>query len=410
MARQTMLRTFTLGSFALLLVTAAANAESDPEDVIKYRQNVMKANGAHAAAAGAIIQGKVGYKKTSRITPRPSPPSTVTSPRCFPRVRTSATPTRSMAYGPSAPTSRSAPRMHGPSPTPSPRPWPRATQRGMDRSSRNWWIPARPVIRTTARKRSNRAASPWQRRARLYCRRDVARGLRNSCPGGGDTARSRRLSVPRRRLRRLSHRREKPRPRARRWAGDQTPRGTFYGPNISPDPAHGLGRWRKVDFIRAMREGVRPDGAHYYPSFPYASYTRLSDDDLRALWAYLRRQPPVAQPNRPHDLPWYLRPRSLLSTWKALYFTPGAWQPRPDKDETWNRGAYLVEAVTHCGECHTPRDAPRRAAACAASRRHARRAGRFRRAQYHAGPENRHRPLAQKRDRRISRQRHDTGG
>ncbi len=151
----------------------------------------------------------------------------------------------------------------------------------------------------------------------------------------------------------------------------ETPRGTFYGSNITPDPAHGLGRWREADFIRAMREGVRPDGAHYYPSFPYASYTHLTDDDLRALWTYLRRQPPVAQPNRPHDVPWYLRPRSLLSSWKALYFTPGAWQPRSDKDETWNRGAYLVEAVTHCGECHTPRDAlggPRRALHLAGTR------------------------------------------
>ncbi|OGI37764.1 MAG: cytochrome C [Candidatus Muproteobacteria bacterium RBG_16_64_10] len=151
----------------------------------------------------------------------------------------------------------------------------------------------------------------------------------------------------------------------------KTPRGTFYGPNITPEPALGLGRWREADFIRAMREGVSPEGAHYYPSFPYASYTRLTDDDLRALWAYLRRQPPVAQPNRPHDVPWYLRPRSLLGTWKALYFTPGAWQPRPDKDETWNRGAYLVEAVTHCGECHTPRDAlggPRRALHLAGTR------------------------------------------
>lgn len=154
-------------------------------------------------------------------------------------------------------------------------------------------------------------------------------------------------------------------------AAIKTPRGTFYGPNISPDPAHGLGRWREADFLRAMRAGVRPDGAHYYPSFPYASYTRLTDDDLRALWAYLRRQPPVAQASRPHDVPWYLRPRMLLSTWKALYFTPGAWQPRPDKDETWNRGAYLVEAVTHCGECHTPRDAlggPQRALYLAGTR------------------------------------------
>jgi mono/diheme cytochrome c family protein len=143
----------------------------------------------------------------------------------------------------------------------------------------------------------------------------------------------------------------------------KTPFGTFYGPNITPDPVHGLGRWREADFVRALREGKNPDGGHYYPAFPYASYTGLSDSDLRALWDYLRRQKPVAQPSRPHALPWYLRFRVLLGVWKQLFFTPGPWTARTDRDAIWNRGAYLVEAVAHCGECHTPRNlfgAPRR--------------------------------------------------
>ncbi len=136
----------------------------------------------------------------------------------------------------------------------------------------------------------------------------------------------------------------------------KTPFGTFYGPNITPDVTHGLGRWSEADFIRALRHGVNPAGEHYYPAFPYTSYTRLTDADLRELWGYLRRQSSVAQSNRPHELPWYLRLRPLLGVWKQLFFTPGPYAPQPDKDKTWNRGAYLVEAAVHCGECHTPRN------------------------------------------------------
>jgi len=140
-------------------------------------------------------------------------------------------------------------------------------------------------------------------------------------------------------------------------AAIKTLHGTFYAPNITPDSVHGIGRWSEADFVRAMREGLSPQGEHYYPAFPYTSYTRMTDNDLRALWNYLRRQTPVARPNRPPELPWYARPRPLLGAWKRLHFTPGAWQPQPDKGDAWNRGAYLVEAVAHCGECHTPRDA-----------------------------------------------------
>ncbi len=132
--------------------------------------------------------------------------------------------------------------------------------------------------------------------------------------------------------------------------------GVFYAPNITPDPVYGIGRWDERDFLRAMREGVSPAGEHYYPAFPYTSYTQLTDEDLRALWAYLRTVPLVAQPNKPHELPWYLGFRSLLSLWKWLYFTPGPFRNDTIESPEWNRGAYLVRAVAHCGECHTPRN------------------------------------------------------
>ncbi len=136
----------------------------------------------------------------------------------------------------------------------------------------------------------------------------------------------------------------------------ETPLGIFYSPNITPDPAFGIGRWSDDDFIRALRFGVSPAGVHYYPAFPYTSYTGMQDDDMRALKAYIFTLPPVSQPNKPHELPWYLRFRPTLKIWKALYFTPGAFVPRPDKPLAWNRGAYLTTAVAHCGECHTPRN------------------------------------------------------
>jgi mono/diheme cytochrome c family protein len=144
-----------------------------------------------------------------------------------------------------------------------------------------------------------------------------------------------------------------------RYAGGRalkTPFGTFYGPNISPHPQAGIGRWTEADFVRAMRQGVRPDGAHYFPAFPYPSYTKTSDADLRDLWAYLRTLPPSAQPSKPHDLRFLYRWRFPLAGWKWLYFTPGPSPADRKASAVTNRGAYLVQALGHCGECHTPRN------------------------------------------------------
>lgn len=136
----------------------------------------------------------------------------------------------------------------------------------------------------------------------------------------------------------------------------QTPFGVFYAPNITPDREHGIGAWSDDDFLRAMRDGVNPRGSHYYPAFPYTSYTRLTDEDLRALKAYIFTLAPVAQPSRPHELPWYARFRPLLYFWKWLYFEPGSYSIDAQQSTAWNRGAYLATAAAHCGECHTPRN------------------------------------------------------
>ncbi len=136
----------------------------------------------------------------------------------------------------------------------------------------------------------------------------------------------------------------------------KTALGTFYGPNLTPHPQAGLGRWTEGDFIRAMREGVRPDGAHYYPAFPYPSFTRISDGDLADLWAYLRSLPPDSRPNRAHDLRFPFGWRYAVAAWKWLFFTPGRFVGDSRRTAAVNRGAYLVEAVGHCGECHTPRN------------------------------------------------------
>lgn len=135
----------------------------------------------------------------------------------------------------------------------------------------------------------------------------------------------------------------------------KTPFGTFYSPNITPDPETGIGRWSEADFVRALRDGRNPEGGHYYPAFPYTSYTQLTDADLHAIKTYLFGQKPVRQANKPHELPWYLRSRASLRIWKMLFFNPGPFQPQPGQSATWNRGAYLVTAIAHCDECHTPR-------------------------------------------------------
>ncbi len=136
----------------------------------------------------------------------------------------------------------------------------------------------------------------------------------------------------------------------------KTPFGTFYGPNITPHPAAGIGRWSEADFVRAMRNGVRPDGAHYFPAFPYPSYTRITDADLRDLWAYLRTLPQSSRASQQHDLGFLYRWRILVGIWKWLFFTPGPFSPDASASTTVNRGAYLVEALGHCSECHTPRN------------------------------------------------------
>ena len=135
-----------------------------------------------------------------------------------------------------------------------------------------------------------------------------------------------------------------------------TPFGTFYGPNITPHPSAGIGRWSEANFIVAMRFGRRPDGAHYFPAFPYTSFTKIADADLKDLYAYLRGLPPSSQPSKPHQLRFPFGLRILLWGWKWLYFVPGAFVPDPAIGATRNRGAYLVEALGHCSECHTPRN------------------------------------------------------
>jgi mono/diheme cytochrome c family protein len=136
----------------------------------------------------------------------------------------------------------------------------------------------------------------------------------------------------------------------------KTPFGIFYGPNITPHPQAGIGAWAEADFIRAMREGRRPDGAHYFPAFPYSSFTRMADADLKDVWAYLRTLKPSAQPSKEHDLGFFFRWRFLLVFWKWLYFEPGPLAPDAAKSAQVNRGRYLGDALGHCGECHTPRN------------------------------------------------------
>ena len=135
-----------------------------------------------------------------------------------------------------------------------------------------------------------------------------------------------------------------------------TPFGTFYTPNITSHKSAGIGAWITDDFRRALRHGVSPEGSDYYPAFPYTSYTRMLAEDARALHAYILSLPASEQPNRAHELAWFLRWRFAAQVWKWLFFSPGEFQQRPDQNAQWNRGAYLAEALGHCGECHTPRN------------------------------------------------------
>lgn len=135
-----------------------------------------------------------------------------------------------------------------------------------------------------------------------------------------------------------------------------TPFGTFFSPNITPDIETGIGSWSDAEFIRAFRDGVNPSDQHYFPVFPYTSYTRLTDPDLLDLKAYLFGLEPVRQANRRHDVSFPFNARFGQFFWKLLFFERGPVLDSPTQSETWNRGRYLVDAAAHCGECHTPRN------------------------------------------------------
>jgi len=135
-----------------------------------------------------------------------------------------------------------------------------------------------------------------------------------------------------------------------------TPFGTFFAPNITPDREHGIGAWSDQDFLRAMQSGVSPKGQHYYPVFPYVSYARASKDDLLDLKAYIFTLAPSRHESRPHEVKFPFSIRFLVKFWKYLNFDPKPWLPDKSKSEDWNRGDYLVNALSHCGECHTPRN------------------------------------------------------
>jgi len=129
--------------------------------------------------------------------------------------------------------------------------------------------------------------------------------------------------------------------------------GTFYGTNLTPDVEHGIGDWTFADFQRAMRHGKGPDGTRLWPAFPFTSFQRIDDRDLHDLWAYLRSLPPSPTENRAHETG---RGRWQLRFWRALAFRDrGVFEPDPDATAEENRGHYLVDAIGHCGECHTPR-------------------------------------------------------
>ena len=138
--------------------------------------------------------------------------------------------------------------------------------------------------------------------------------------------------------------------------GLKTPFGVFRTPNITRDVQTGIGGWSDADFLRALRQGTRPDGSHYFPAFPYTSYTRMTEDDILALKAYLFSRPAVSRRNQAHDLDPPFGWRFLLGGWKLLFFEEGAFAPEPGRSAEWNRGAYLVIALGHCGECHTARN------------------------------------------------------
>ena len=149
-------------------------------------------------------------------------------------------------------------------------------------------------------------------------------------------------------------------PKGKAYAGGLamvTSFGTIYSTNITPDPATGIGNWSQEAFTRAMHEGVARDGSHLFPAFPYDHFTKVSDDDAKALYAFMMTRPAVVQTAPPNTVPFPLNVRLLQAGWKLLFFKEGRFQPVAERGAEWNRGAYLAEGLSHCGACHTPRNA-----------------------------------------------------
>lgn len=134
----------------------------------------------------------------------------------------------------------------------------------------------------------------------------------------------------------------------------ETPFGVIYSPNITPDRDTGIGAWTEDQFYRAMHEGIAADGERLYPAFPYPYYTKVTREDVDAIYAYLRTLEPVRNQRKENELTWPLNYRVVMRGWNELFFEPGEFRPEPSKSAAWNRGAYLVEGLGHCGACHTP--------------------------------------------------------
>ena len=136
----------------------------------------------------------------------------------------------------------------------------------------------------------------------------------------------------------------------------KTPFGTFYTPNITADPTHGIGNWTESDFVTAMTQGVAPNGTHYYPVFPYTAYSGITATDLTDMWAYLRTVPSSLTSNHEHDIKFPFSIRLTNWAWKLMFFRPTTYRADLNRSPEWNRGSYLVGILGHCGECHTPRN------------------------------------------------------
>lgn len=148
-------------------------------------------------------------------------------------------------------------------------------------------------------------------------------------------------------------------PKGKPFAGGlpmTTPMGKIYTTNITPDPQTGIGTWTEQDFDKALRRGVSKDGHNLYPAMPYPSYAKVRDDDVAALYAYfMKGVAPVNQANRPSDIPFPLNMRWPLTFWNMVFLDKTVYRDKDGKDVAWNRGAYLIQGLGHCGSCHTPR-------------------------------------------------------